>query len=576
MFEDGTKESKAWGFYLRTHHTVREIVELVGLNRYTVQGIKTKIDNYNSPLPHKQTDRPLKVNERTERHLNRIIREDPFASYKEIKMELAKLDVFVSIKIPCSYVDRLDFKSYRATHKPRLTGGGGSGAMVWGCFWGGGFGPLEIIETCSVDQKDMHHYFDQQVSSLVYKCHVASEMGFYLPRGWCARAMQLLNEMKKNKRKANKDESIITFNNQGPAFNNNVIINGDVIVENGVKKQKFNHVEDANSWQVENEEDFWDVWRQFMDCCCCHDFCPEKYHIIECGYSIQCKPNVPQQLYDRLNVNAAIIKNPFKQHAKYSFAVLDTLKNLLEKWKEARKAVVADDNDNGDEDVEVKGFLQDINSLKKKDVAVVLSQCESNYDLFVLWSMMSLAAGELDFVAGEYVLHSSKEEYKADACILDSSKNEICLLETSGCYLLGGLPKYGYDHVKGAFGALTMFNAAFKKYHRASFKVAQQLNILFVHTHPKTPTNSSSSSHVVALGKLFWCLKMMLEKAVCVLKSMKESHNQNELKMMMGEEALSNLLEYVDTEIQKPIKGAGYGILLPKEKEEQEVFVTYV
>ncbi|KAG1153345.1 hypothetical protein G6F36_014582 [Rhizopus arrhizus] len=69
---------------------------------------------------------------------------------------------------------------------------------------------------------------------------------------------------------------------------------------------------------------------------------------------------------------------------------------------------------------------------------------------------------------------------------------------------------------------------------------------------------------------------MMLEKAVCVLKSMKESHNQNELKMMMGEEALSNLLEYVDTEIQKPIKGAGYGILLPKEKEEQEVFVTYV
>lgn len=67
--------------------------------------------------------------------------------------------------------------------------------------------------------------------------------------------------------------------------------------------------------------------------------------------------------------------------------------------------------------------------------------------------MLSLAAGELDFVAGEYVLHSSKEEYKADACILDSSKNEICLLETSGCYLLGDLPKYGYDHVKGAFGA---------------------------------------------------------------------------------------------------------------------------
>ncbi|KAG1492510.1 hypothetical protein G6F48_011990 [Rhizopus delemar] len=25
--------------------------------------------------------------------------------------------------------------------------------MVWGCFWGGGFGPLEIIDTSSVDQE---------------------------------------------------------------------------------------------------------------------------------------------------------------------------------------------------------------------------------------------------------------------------------------------------------------------------------------------------------------------------------------------------------------------------------------
>lgn len=156
-----------------------------------------------------------------------------------------------------------------------------------------------------------------------------------------ARAGQLLNEMKKNKRKTNKDEPIITFNNQGSAFNNNGIVNGDVIVGSSkadvVKKQKFNHVEDANSWQVENEEDLWDAWRQFMDCCSCHDFCPEKYHIIECGYSIQCKPNIPQQLYDHLDVNAETIKNPFKQHVKYSFTVLDTLKNLPEKWKEARK-----------------------------------------------------------------------------------------------------------------------------------------------------------------------------------------------------------------------------------------------
>lgn len=106
---------------------------------------------------------------------------------------------------------------------------------------------------------------------------------------------------------------------------------------------------------------------------------PEKYHIIECGYSIQCKPNIPQQLYDHLDVNAEVIKNPFKQLVKYSFTVLDTLKNLpvsefncplfccsdtillIGKMERGQKAVVSDgdENDNDYEDIEVKGFLQD-------------------------------------------------------------------------------------------------------------------------------------------------------------------------------------------------------------------------
>ncbi|KAG1450092.1 hypothetical protein G6F46_010624 [Rhizopus delemar] len=221
--EDETKENKTWEvFYLlRTHHTVREIADLVGLNKSTVQDIKTKIDDYGSPLPHKQTGRPSKINERTERHLNRIFREDPFASYKEINVELAKLDVFANIETLQSYVDRLDFKSYRVAHKPRLaarhcksrlrwakehlnwtedqwrsvvwsdesrfcvegsklrkrvlrkegeryderniipTVKWGGGAMVLRCFWGGGFGPLEIIDTSSKEThqiKDFEHW----------------------------------------------------------------------------------------------------------------------------------------------------------------------------------------------------------------------------------------------------------------------------------------------------------------------------------------------------------------------------------------------------------------------------------
>ena len=108
-------------YLLRTHHTIREIAELVGLNKSIVQDIKAKIDNYGNPSPHKQTDHLLKINKRIEMHLKRIIREDPFVSYKEINMELAKQDVFVCIETPRSYEVRFDFKLYRAAHKSTLT-----------------------------------------------------------------------------------------------------------------------------------------------------------------------------------------------------------------------------------------------------------------------------------------------------------------------------------------------------------------------------------------------------------------------------------------------------------------------
>ncbi|KAG0739981.1 hypothetical protein G6F16_007200 [Rhizopus arrhizus] len=129
-------------------------------------------------------------------------------------MELAKLDVFVCIETLRSYVNRLDFKSYKAAHKPRLTTRhrksrllwakehihwtkdqwrkvvwsdescfcvegskcikwGGDDAMDWGCFLGGGFEPLEVIDTSSVDQETYINILANKVPFLVYKCGYA-------------------------------------------------------------------------------------------------------------------------------------------------------------------------------------------------------------------------------------------------------------------------------------------------------------------------------------------------------------------------------------------------------------------
>ncbi|KAG0926198.1 hypothetical protein G6F32_013294 [Rhizopus arrhizus] len=42
----------------------KEIAELVGLNKSTVQNIKARIDDYGKPLLHKQIRRQKKINEK--------------------------------------------------------------------------------------------------------------------------------------------------------------------------------------------------------------------------------------------------------------------------------------------------------------------------------------------------------------------------------------------------------------------------------------------------------------------------------------------------------------------------------
>lgn len=45
--------------------------------------------------------------------------------------------------------------------------------------------------------------------------------------------------------------------------------------------------------------------------------------------------------------------------------------------------------------------------------------------------------------------------------------------------------KYGYDHVKCTFGALSIFNAAFKKYFFAAEAMAMKLQIPYLHAMSK-------------------------------------------------------------------------------------------
>ncbi|KAI8365577.1 hypothetical protein BD560DRAFT_401908 [Blakeslea trispora] len=54
---------------------------------------------------------------------------------------------------------------------------------------------------------------------------------------------------------------------------------------------------------------------------------------------------------------------------------------------------------------------------------------------------------------------------------------------------------------------------------------------------------------------------------------MKQEHEQYELDNLLAQNdsRQSSLSNLVDNDIQKPCKGAGYGILLPKEKNADEI-----
>lgn len=82
-------------------------------------------------------------------------------------------------------------------------------------------------------------------------------------------------------------------------------------------------------------------------------------------------------------------------------------------------------------------------------------------------------------------MKSSQEKYNADGCIIDDEGNEVFVLETSRKLMLNEKWEYGYDHVKCTFGALSIFNAAFKKYFFATEETAMKLQISYLHAMGK-------------------------------------------------------------------------------------------
>ncbi|KAI8365576.1 hypothetical protein BD560DRAFT_332655, partial [Blakeslea trispora] len=296
----------------------------------------------------------------------------------------------------------------------------------------------------------------------------------------------------------------------------------------------------------------------------------EKYHIVECGHSIQRNPDVPEDLYAIVDTSNYIVTSAFLACTRYTSSVLNAMKT--DDIDAIENAVKCQQDDKTMDPVcfeYIKHFFKTCLWLhRKKGLYRRLAINESSFNHLLVWPIMELAVDDIDdeeltFVTAEHVLKSSAEEYKADGCIL-FGEDEICLLETSGKFMLEDnsnlflvewlsiaakfrnetfdIYLYGYDHIKMTFGALCLFNAVYKKHCWANEDTALKLRIPFVHARGNmlhlwslelcstklylskkvykslVPEKLSNTKDIVTLGNFVWLLKVS-KRDTCIIST---------------------------------------------------------
>lgn len=101
---------------------------------------------------------------------------------------------------------------------------------------------------------------------------------------------------------------------------------------------------------------------------------------------------------------------------------------------------------------------------------------------------------------------STKSYYNADGIVLDNASGfELCLLETSGPYGLMDEGRETTDHIKAAYGLLSMLHTVAHKFIHADIEVFKKLKVCFVHAHQNQVrlwTFSLVGRHLYALTRV--------------------------------------------------------------------------
>lgn len=245
--------------------------------------------------------------------------------------------------------------------------------------------------------------------------------------------------------------------------------------------------------EINSQEDIWACWQQHLENDTLHEYSLERLGIIQCGSSLQCNPNYPQELYDLLVFDNTRLDNPINNHHQIFDEIFDTADNQ-EQMLQLLDAISYDQKKNK----EIAFVYAVLTTLLSRAPDNDIASHEADFSYFIVWPLIDAVAKAVNgakFNPGEYHLEAiaaefdrrrigNKQHYKADGCIslnINNAKHELVLLEVSGHYKLKDEPRFTKDHVKAGYGLVAMLNQIVYQYKYASFEIFTAIRLYFVH-----------------------------------------------------------------------------------------------
>ncbi|CAO3694239.1 unnamed protein product [Rhizopus stolonifer] len=98
----------------------------------------------------------------------------------------------------------------------------------------------------------------------------------------------------------------------------------------------------------------------------------------------------------------------------------------------------------------------------------------------------------------------------------------------------------------------------------------QDVQVLEHLTSSEIPVNAADAGKMLDLGNLIWKLKGGIKKTCEIMDQIKKEHEEYLLLQQLNAEVeeRTNLATFVQQDIQKPVRGSKYGLLLPEHLED--------